>query len=156
MTISTAGKGVSEYHLTAQTDINRPAAAVWALVADYSKDAQWRHGVSRMQPTPAGLVQVGTTTDESMRLGGSNYRNLGLITAVQPGSYFEWRTTDGADANGSRTVTPLTEDRCMLRMTVDVRVRGIQRTIAPLLAKLLQRNLNGDVRRLRELAERAR
>jgi hypothetical protein len=32
--------------------IDRPAAAVWALVADYDVDPRWRTGVSTMNPQP--------------------------------------------------------------------------------------------------------
>jgi len=154
MTISTEHRRISEYQLSAHVEIDRPAALVWALVADYRIDPRWRHGVSRMQPTPAGAVQIGTTTDEAMRLAGQSYRNLGLVTAVRPGEHFAWRTTAGADANGSRTVTPVAEDRCILHLAVAARVTGRQRVIGPLLALMLQRNLSADAYRLKELAER--
>ena len=139
--------------MTAHVEIDRSAALVWALVADYGNDPQWRRGVSRMLPTPAGEVREGTTTDEAMRLAGQSYHNLGLVTAVQPGAHFEWRTTAGADANGSRTVTPVAQDRCIFRLAVAARVTGRQRVIGPLLAFMLQRNLSSDARRLKVLAE---
>ena len=154
MTTSTKHRRVSEYHFSAHVEIDQPAALVWDLVADYRNDPRWRRGVSRMQPTPAGAVQIGTTTDEAMRLAGQSYRNLGLVTAVRPGEHFAWRTTAGADANGSRTVTPVAEVRCIVRLTVAARVTGRQRVIGPLLALLLQRNLSADARRLKALAER--
>lgn len=139
--------------LSAEADIARPAEAAWAVVADYRLDPQWRRGVRRMEPSPAGPVTVGTTTDEVLRLAGSTYRNLGVVTAVTEGSVFAWRTTEGADANGSRKVTPLADDRCRVRLTLTVQVTGVQRLIAPLLSRMLRRNLFGDVERLRELLE---
>lgn len=146
---------VTVIDLSADVDIDRPAAAAWAVVADYRRDPQWRRGVRRMAPSPAGPVTVGTTTDEVLRLAGSTYRNRGEVTAMAPGSAFAWHTTAGADADGSRTVTPLTDDRCRVRLTLTVRASGMQRLIAPLLSYLLQRNLSGDAERLRELVERS-
>jgi uncharacterized membrane protein len=142
-----------DYFVTAEVTIDRPAPSVWALVADYRNDPRWRRGVSRMEPSPAGPVGVGTTTDEVMRLAGRTYRNCGLVTAVQPGTHFEWRTTSGADANGSRTVTPVSENRCTVRLAIAARVPGPQRLIGPLLVKILQRNLSADTRTLKVLAE---
>ena len=135
--------------LTAEVDIAVPAETVWAAIADYRSDVQWRRGVRRMEPTPAGPVMVGTTTDEEMRLGGATYRNLGVVTAVEPGRSFAWRTTDGAEANGSRTVDALGPESSRLHLTLTVRVTGSQRLIAPLLKMMLRRNVNGDIRRLR-------
>lgn len=135
--------------LTAEVDIAAPAETVWAAISDYRGDVRWRRGVSRMDPTPAAPVTVGTVTDEKMRLGGATYRNLGVVTAVEPGRSFAWRTTDGADANGSRTVDALGDDRSRLRLTLTVRVTGSQRLMAPMLKVMLRRNLFGDARRLR-------
>lgn len=144
-----------QLELTAEVDIDRPAAAAWAVLADYRNDPRWRRGVSRMDPTPAGPVTLGTTTDEVMRLLGSTYRNRGEVTAVTAGSTFSWRTTDGADADGSRMVSTLAAGRCRVRLTLRVRARGAQRWVAPLLSMMLQRNLSGDAERLRELVEQS-
>ena len=88
-----------------------------------------------------------------MRLAGKNYRNLGLVTAVQPGTHYEWRTTAGADANGSRTVTPAAKDKTIFKLAVAARVTGWQRVIGPLLALMLRRNISADTRKLKKLAE---
>lgn len=143
------------HHLSADLEFDRPAELLWTLIADYRNDPSWRCGVTRMEPTPAGLVQVGTTTDEVMRLAGSTYRNLGEVIAVGPDLQFAWRTVQGADADGRRSVTPLGSDRCVVRMELTVRTKGLQRMIAPLLVFVLRRNLGTDLARLRALADQA-
>lgn len=141
------------YQIIADIDIDRPADLVWALIADYGQDTSWRGGVTRMEPTPAGPVRVGTTTDEIMRLAGSTYRNLGEVTAVGPGRQFSWRTVEGADADGRRSVTALGRERCRLRMELNVRTKGLQRLMAPVLVFMLRHNLAADLVRLRALAD---
>ena len=106
-----------------------------------------------MDPTPAGPVEVGTTTDEVMRLASATYRNLGLVTAVNGGRRFDWKTTEGADAWGSRKVLPLDGGGCHVRLELHVRVVGVRRLMAPLQAMILRRNLTGDVERLRLMLE---
>ena len=151
-TLQRAAKA-TELNFAAEADIARPVTDVWAVLTDYRNDPRWRRGVRRMDPTPAGPVEVGTTTDEVMRLAGRTYRNLGLVTAVDVGRSFRWRTTDGAQATGSRAVRPLDAGGSHIRLELHVRVVGIQRLMAPLLAMMLRRNLTGDVERLRRLLE---
>ncbi|MEV4512023.1 SRPBCC family protein [Dactylosporangium sp. NPDC049525] len=139
--------------LHAEIVIERPAQVVWDVLADYGNDAAWRRGVTSMVPTPAGPVHVGTTTDEHMRVAGGRYHNLGVVTAVGPGLRFAWRTTSGADADGSRTVTPTAAGACLVHLELNVRLHGAQRLAAPLFRATLRRNLTADVERLRGLVE---
>lgn len=139
--------------LSAETVIDRPAQDVWDVLADYELDHLWRHGVTSMVPTPLGPVRTGTTTDEHMRVAGGRYHNLGVVTAVGPGLRFTWRTTTGADADGSRTVTPTAATACLVRLELNVRLHGAQRLASPLFRATLRRNLSGDAERLRALTE---
>ena len=53
--------------LSEHIEIDRAAAEVWAVVADYRRDPEWRTDVVTMAPEPADLVAVGTTTAEELR-----------------------------------------------------------------------------------------
>jgi hypothetical protein len=134
-----------------EIEIGRTAADVWAVVADYSRDPEWRRGVERMEPS--GPLRVGTTTDERMRFAGRTYRNAGVVEMVGPGTTFAWRTTAGVEAAGRRTVEETGPDRCRVRLLTQVRPSGAERVLAPVLRLMLQRNLTGDARRLAALAE---
>lgn len=134
--------------LTRDIHIAQPAAAVWSVMADYSRDPEWRTGVTAMVPSPPGPVQPGTTTAETIRLGGKTWHNDGEVTEVVPGQSFSWRTTTGADAHGSRSVEPLGARDCRVRLELHVRPRGFERVLAPMLRRMLDRNLRGDLERL--------
>lgn len=140
---------------TAETDVDAPAAAVWALVADYDRDPEWRDGVTTMAPSPPGPVRPGTTTDERMRAMGRDHRNGGVVGEVEPGVRFTWRTTSGVDADGARTVRGLGDGRSRVRLEVRLRPQGGQRLLAPVLRAVLRRGLVADAARLRALVERA-
>jgi uncharacterized protein YndB with AHSA1/START domain len=131
--------------------IDVPAAEVWAVIADYERDPDWRDGVETMAPSTAGTAVVGTTTAEVLHLGGRTYHNDGLVTAVVPGARLEWRTTSGADANGSRTVRPLDDGRCEVTLELEVRFHGAHRLLRPLLASMLRRGLDRDLAALAAL-----
>lgn len=140
--------------LTTSVDVDVPAAEAWSVVADYAQDSRWRAGVTSMVPDPAGSVAVGTTTHEEMTFGGRTLRNDGLVTTVEPGRVFAWRTTDGADADGSRQVVPLGDGRCRVTLTLRVRPHGFERLLAPVYRRMLGKGLAADAGSLRALLER--
>ena len=144
-----------EIQLAAHIDIDRPAAEAWAVVADYRRDPEWRTGVVTMAPQPPHPVTVGTTTAEELHMAGRTWHNDGEVTAVEAGVRFSWRTTRGADASGSREVEALGPDRCRVRLAMVVRPHGPERLLRPVLARMLQKNLLGDLERLRTLVAAA-
>ncbi|MFI6869548.1 SRPBCC family protein [Nocardia sp. NPDC050406] len=139
--------------LRASTEIHRPAAAVWPLLADYDVDPRWRHGVRTMSPEPRGPVAVGTRTAEELRFGGRTYRNDGEVVEVEPGRAFRWRTTSGVAATGTRTLTAIDANRCVVRLETRLSPRGMDRVVVLLFGWLLRRTLGDDLRRFRVLAE---
>jgi uncharacterized membrane protein len=140
--------------LRVETEVDGPAGVVWELLGDYRRDPEWRAGVSTMDPSPAGPAEPGQTTDERMRFAGRDYRNGGRVESVGPGRTLSWRTTSGIDADGRRTVEELPGGRSRVRVETNVRPDGVNRLLAPVLGVLLRRQLEGDLRRLRALAER--
>lgn len=145
---------MSGIDLAAGVEVDRPADDVWRVVADYARDPDWRAGVVTMAPSTVGPVVVGTTTAEELRMAGRSWHNTGLVTAVEPGRRFSWRTTSGVVASGGRTVVPLPGGRCRVELRVSVTPAGAQRLLRPLLAGMLRRGLSADAARLRVLAER--
>jgi uncharacterized membrane protein len=136
--------------------VHRPADAVWRILADYARDPQWRDAVLAMVPDPAGTVVVGTTTAETLRLGGRTQHNDGLVTEVDDGRRFAWRTTSGTPAHGAREVTDLGGGRTRVDLHLTVTRRGVERVLRPILVPLVRRTLRGDAERLRVLAESTR
>lgn len=139
--------------LVEQTEIHRPAAALWRIVADYRRDPQWRAGVKTMAPRPADLVRVGTTTAEELRFAGQTFHNGGEVTSVDDGKSFTWRTLSGVKARGARHVTALDEERCRVTLELYVTPEGGMRVMAPVVARMLAKTLRDDLARLRRLAE---
>jgi uncharacterized membrane protein len=149
---TTLARARGEIHLTGTIDLACPAAEVWAIVADYGRDPEWRRGVATMAPSPAGEVRPGTTTTEVLRFAGRTWHNGGEVVSVEPDVRFTWRTVQGADAAGARAVLVLPGGGCRVHLELRVRPHGVERVLAPLLARLLERGLARDLNRLRRLA----
>jgi uncharacterized membrane protein len=146
---------VAPIDLSTATEVEAPAALVWAILADYARDPYWRRGVVSMVPAPAGEARAGTTTAETLRLAGRTWRTAGLVTALEPGRRLEWRTTAGAVASGARLVEPAGEGRSRVTLVLRVHPAGAERLAAPLLRRVLARGLRRDAESLRRLAERS-
>ena len=137
--------------LTTEICIDRPALLVWAVVADYDRDPDWRAGVETMAPSTSGVVAPGTTTDEVLHFGGRTCRNGGIVDAVDDGRRYTWRTTSGVAARGAREVIPVDDDTTIVRLELDPTLPGIKRVLRPMLA----RQLVADGARLKALLEEA-
>ena len=139
--------------LSTTVDVMAGTDEVWAILADYERDPEWRSGVETMTPSAAGPATPGLTTLEILRFGGRTYRNAGVVEAVDPGRQLAWRTTSGADAHGSRTVEPRDGGGSRVTLLLHVRPHGVERLMAPVLRRLLRRTLVADAGRLRALVE---
>lgn len=135
--------------------IDRPTDAVFAVLADYSRDTVWRAGVTEMTASPPGPAQVGTRTHEVLRFLGSTYVTDAAVTAYEPGSELAFRGTGSAgEVAGIRAVEPA-GPRTRVRWRIDVRMPALRRLGAPLMAPIMARRLDADLRRLRALLETA-
>ena len=135
-------------------EINRPADQVWAYVADYRNDTSWRANVRQMHPSRPGPAQVGVTTHEALRLLGLSFRTDASIDRVEAGRLLTWHAHDRhRQLRGARLVEPTGQGSCRFTEVVEVRLLGLLRPLAPLVAWLLQRQATADLRRLKHLLE---
>ncbi len=140
--------------LTATRELALPAPTVWSVLARYDRDPEWRTGVVTMAPSPPGEAHIGTTTIEEMRFGGRTFRNVAEVLDVVPHRSITWRTIEGADANGRRSVEPIDEGRCRATLELTVRPTGIERLLSPIIGRMIEHNLRSDLARLEQLATR--
>src|SRR3954447_19293138 len=85
--------------------IGRSPEDVWAAIADYPYDLEWRRGITEMTPDPPGPPALGTHVHEVLKLAGRSFTTDSTVTQLEPGaSYrFEGSGTSG-EVKGSRTV----------------------------------------------------
>ena len=121
-------------------EIDRPASQVWAYVADYSNDPNWRAAVTQMRPSMPGPAQVGVTTHELLRLLAMTVRTDATIDRVEAGRLLAWRAHDRQkQLQGSRLVEPTGPASARFTEVVEGRLLGVLRPLEPLVVWLLQR-----------------
>ena len=144
------------HHVEESVRIARPAADVWAAIADYPFDLQWRQGITEMRPEPPGPPALGTRVHEVLKLSGKRFTTDSTVVELDPGvSYaFAGRGTSG-EVRGARTVRA-TPDGEGADFTYGIELqpaRGL-RILGPLLVPMLRSGLRKDLDRLKELLER--
>lgn len=141
--------------IVSRAPIAAPATSAWALLSDYANDPLWRHGVSRMEQTPAGPVRDGARVVEELRVLGRDIRSDVEVHDVVSGESFGWRVVGGADAHGARRIEAHADDRCELITEKVLVLHGADRLLAPLIAWTIRRTEAADARRAAALVEDA-
>lgn len=141
---------MSRIDLAEEIDASADSSAVWWVIANHSYDKLWRDAVE-ITATPSGFVQVGTVTAESLRIAGRLWTSAYVITEVSHGFRFDWRTTGDVRARGARSVRPIRDSGCRIRLELTVELEGADRLVAPILGRIVRRRLRSDLARLVEL-----
>ena len=138
--------------------IARPPAEVWAAIADYGFDREWRDGLREMTPDPPGPPTLGTKVHEVVRSSGRNYVADTEVTELDPGVSYRFA--------GAGTIGPLKGGRAvradqagggaLFNYTIELQPTGGMRLLGPLLGPIVRSGLKKDLQRLKGLLEEGR
>ncbi len=137
-------------------EIDRPAAEVFAFVADFPNNPRWQRGMRACRWTSAPPHGVGSTYEQEARFLGKDVRNRFRLTAFEPGRRVSFESTGGSFPIAvTRTVEPLGPDRARFTEEVEGDARGFYRIAEPLLCVMVRRSIKRDFPRLKRLLEGA-
>jgi uncharacterized protein YndB with AHSA1/START domain len=141
----------AEYTVT----IDRPAADVFAYLADANNDRLWRDGVVSIERT-SQTAELGATYAQTIRgPGGVNMPGDIAITEYQPNDALAFEVTAGpVRPTGRYRLTAESPARTSVTFTMDVEPTGAMRLMTGVIGK----ELNNEVKqldRLKEALERA-
>ena len=135
--------------------VERPPAEVFALLADYRRDGEWRRAVTAMRVEPDAPVVVGSTISETLRFAGRTWITDTTVTALQPGRSLCFQGGDATmQVSGRREVEPW-GDGTRVRQQLTLEPRGLLRLLSPLLAAMYRRVATRDLATLRDLLQRS-
>jgi carbon monoxide dehydrogenase subunit G len=142
-------------HIEESVSIARPPSDVWAAIADYSFDTEWRAGLEEMTPDPPGPPAVGTRVREVVKFSSRSFVTDAVVTELDPGvSYqFEGSGTSGGVRGGRRVGAEDGGDGATFTYAYELEPRRPLTALGPLLAPLLRSGLKKDLRRLKALLE---
>jgi carbon monoxide dehydrogenase subunit G len=143
------------HHVEESVRIGRPPADVWAAIADYPFDLQWRKGITEMTPDPPGPPALGTRVHEVLKLSGKRFTTDSTVVDVDPGvSYAFAGSGTSGEVRGARRVRAAPDGGgAEFTYAIDLEPRRGLRALGPLLVPMLRSGLRKDLERLKELLE---
>jgi len=132
------------------TEVERPAAEVFAYATDPTRFSEWQKGVvdGHMdsadgpvdavdeQVGPAGTPAVGARCLTTRRIGGANRSSTSRLAHIDPPRTWGVRGIDGPiRAAVDVTVAPVGPSRSRLTISVDFEGHGIGRLLVPLVVR---------------------
>jgi uncharacterized protein YndB with AHSA1/START domain len=126
--------------IAASTEIDRPAAEVFAYATDPARFSEWQRGVvdGHMDGPPSGTQTppVGAKCVTTRRIGGANRPSTSELTHINPPRTWGVRGIDGPiRAAVEVLVEPVTDARSRLTISVDFTGHGIGRILVPLIVR---------------------
>ncbi len=140
-------------HVRDSVVIARPAAEVFAFVADHQNLPAWTVGVKTSRRLTAGPPGNGSTYRIEGTLLGRTIRSSYQVTAFDPGRGFQGMMTSPAFGFSERYRFEADHQATRVQMTASAEPHGIFRFLAPVMAAAVRRQVKADHRRLKALLE---
>ena len=126
--------------IVASTEVERPAAEVFAYATDPARFSQWQKGVvDGHMDGPADGTQtpaVGARCVTTRRIGGASRPSTSELVRIDPPRAWGVRGTDGPiRAAVDVLVEPVTDSRSRLTISVDFTGYGIGKVLVPLMVR---------------------
>ena len=119
--------------ITVSTEVDRPAADVYAYATDPSRFAEWQDGVVSGHMEGDGGASVGTRCVTVRRIGFADRASTAELVRADPPRGWAVRGVDGPiRAAVDLTVEPLGAERSRLTIAVDFTGHGIGKVLVPL------------------------
>jgi uncharacterized membrane protein len=138
----------------AVSTIARPAEDIWRYAADIGRHTQWM-SVTEAQLTSGDGEQAGARGRETMTLGPMKITADLEVAEAEPARRLRWRTLPGASFDLDVILDLVPEGPAATRATYrsTVRLRGLWRLAAPLMAMEGREGVKRELRLLKERVE---
>jgi uncharacterized protein YndB with AHSA1/START domain len=126
--------------IVTSTEIDRPAAEVFAYATDPARFREWQKGVvdGHMEGPADGTrpPAAGTKCVTTRRIGGASRPSTAELVRIDPPRTWGVRGIDGPiRADVDVLVEPLTDSRARLTISVDFTGHGIGKILVPLMVR---------------------
>jgi hypothetical protein len=144
--------------IVASTEVERPAADVFAYATDPTRFSEWQKGVvdGRMDNVAdhGGLPAVGARCLTTRRLGGANRASTSELVYIDPPKTWGVRGLDGPiRAAVDVLVEPVTDSRTRLTISVDFAGHGIGKVLVPMVVREARKEMPDNLVALKQRME---
>ena len=133
--------------------IERPANEVFEYLTNFENNPQWQSGMQKAYFTSEGALDVGSTYSQVARFLGRKIESNFVVVAYEPGSMVKITSTSGSfPITVTRSVKP-TDLGTEVKAIVEGDATGFFKLAEPIMRRMVQRSVDGDYARLKELLE---
>ncbi len=118
--------------ITVSTEVDRPAADVFAYATDPTRFSEWQKGVVEGHMDQPGIPQVGARCSTTRRIGFADRPSTSELVHIDPPQTWGLRGIDGPiRAKVDLRVEAITDTRSRLAITLDFEGHGIGKVLVP-------------------------
>jgi hypothetical protein len=145
--------------IVTSTEVERPAADVFAYATDPARFGEWQKGVVEGHmdgpADEAGSPAVGSRCVTTRRIGGANRPSTAELVHIDPPRTWRVRGIDGPiRAAVDVLVVPLADARSRLTISVDFTGHGIGKILVPLVVRReARKEMPGNITALKQRLE---
>jgi uncharacterized membrane protein len=141
-------------HLRSSLEIGKPANEVFDVVADFARNPEWQGGMRSATWTSEPPVRIGSTYEQVARFLGRDVETTFEVVGYEPGRSITIESRASSfPIRVTRAVEPLTETTSRVTAEVSGEPGRFFRLFGPFLARIAERSVRRDYRRLRDLLE---
>ena len=141
-------------HMQSSLEVDRPAAEVFAVIADFSRNPEWQRGMKSAVWTSEPPVRVGSTYDQVARFLGRDVTTSFEVIAYQPGRSITIESRASSfPIRVTRSVEPISEKGCRAVADVSGEPGRFFKLFGPVLAWIAEHSVQADYRRLKRILE---
>ena len=134
--------------------IRRPVAEVFAYLADFTHDREWRGEVTDVHPLSGERGTAGERYVEAMHFPGVRVRSQFEVTAFEPPRLLAAEgESEGMHASQRYELTPQGARATRLDVSTRIETHGVLTMGEPVAAMLLDRRAHENLRRLKRALE---
>ncbi len=140
---------------TTSVDVARPVSAVFAYVADFTNDPDWRTEVETSTRTAGEAAEVGARYEQTLRVAGRTIDTSFVVTECVTAAVIGFERSSGPiEVQGSLVFVSLGDDRTRVLFEHHMAGPIWFRAIEPWLAARRRRGIRRDLDELRRILER--
>lgn len=133
--------------------INRPIEEVFAFLANPDNASQWQGSVLESKQTSEGPVGVGTTGQAASQFLGRRIESTWEVTEYELNRKATLKTTSGPVPYEQSATLESVDEGTKVTLVAEYEVGGFFKLAEPIVARMAQRQAEGDFANLKDLVE---
>ncbi len=133
--------------------IHRPIEIVFAFVSNYQNSPRWVSGTMKHQKMTPGPIGVGTVIHTTGRVAGLRVEAMRMVTVYEPPVKYAFKSDYQQIPFTTTFLFEPVQSGTRLTVVVEGEPAGLFKAAAPLILGTLRQQVEGDLRRLKNILE---